>query len=98
MNRIASSYYIFINVDDLKNCAVPRGLVNYQTFSHVSYWDSYNNVDAICRAQLFTCVRSMMLITIGIAPLHMEPGGSIPQSQGLPNNHYPEPNESTFTH
>ena len=28
----------------------------------------------------------------------MEPRGSIPNSQGLSNNPYPEPNQSNFSH
>ena len=28
----------------------------------------------------------------------MEPGGSIPHSQGQPNNPYPEPNQPNFSY
>ena len=33
-----------------------------------------------------------------LTPWLMEPGGSMPHSQGLPNNSHPEPNQPNYPH
>ena len=35
---------------------------------------------------------------IKLTPWLMEPGGSMPHSQGLSNNSYPEPNQPNYPH
>ena len=37
-------------------------------------------------------------VTKKLTPWLMEPGGSIPHSQGLSNNSYPEPNQPNYPH
>ena len=37
-------------------------------------------------------------ILIKLTPWLMEPGGSVPPSQGLSNNPYPEPNQPNYPH
>ena len=41
--------------------------------------------------------RSSVIINL-LTPWLMEPGGSIPHSQGLSNNPYPEPNQPNYLH
>ena len=41
---------------------------------------------------------SYQITYVPVTPWLMEPGGSMPQSQGLSNNSYPEPNQPNSPH
>ena len=69
---------------------------------NVGTYTDTTNVVIKRKKKIFIILRNVSTAVISVyltlTPWLMEPGGSMPHSQGLSNNSYPEPNQPNYPH